>query len=576
MTRQVELLQKLAQLQEQYPKHFEEVIKEHPEWFQNILDEKKILELVARTKNDSPDGFFAYYEGIHKIEPPKHVKKWVEQMYNAHEQGKGFTLNGFRGSWKSVSISSDFTSWRIGKEPFKTNLVVSANDDNTDKITKTIAEVIEFHPFWKRAFPNVVKDEGRWSSNGYWVIDNSMPREEWVQMQAGVIDPTFLGGGYTSTRINGKHPTGVLAIDDVHGINNSSEIERKRVVKFITTELMKTVVRKDDKLLTWVHNVGVPWGEDTHQALSKSGGFLSDSFPVMVRANEGEGDYIDGVNEMTGVVYDDIVGWWHLSFPERVGVNSIKQDRGLGKFDFHQMMMMDLAAARTGSLRYYTYEEKDVDRSWLTTGGIDVPYEFKERMERESKLSSFAMAFLSKSPKGGAIVVDGVLEHPTIAKAFGYILDAQSNFPNWLMALCEDVGGGKVFRVAAKTMYPQLNIIGSDLGKIIRNPDGTGGKAKDKKTRIQTELAPWLENGVIRISDRRSPYLDTLRDALDNFGELDANKADDRLDCLDSLYHAAKGMPEVLVGRFNEELPEIFMKKKSPHPLAGRRERNFR
>lgn len=569
---EAELIQQLSELAKQYPERFEQAKKDHPEWWEVIANIPREVELLALCKQDNPQGYYAFYEGINGFPPPPQIKKWVAEIYGAHDDGLGFTLNGYRGSWKSVSLSAHFTAWRIGNEPGKTNLILSANDDNTDKVTKNIAQVIEFNPFWKKAFPDVVPDGGRWSVNGYWVIDSSVPRERWAEKQSGVIDPTFLGGGYTSTRINGKHPTGVLIIDDIHGINNStSETERKFIVKFGTTELMKTVVSENDKLDTWVLNIGVPWGNDLHQALSKSGGFRSSVLPVMKKVDEeDEGAvYIDGINKITGVEYEDIKGWWRLQWPEKFGVSRIKQDRGLGKFDFWQMMMMDLTLAKTGTLRFYDFPARDVDKTWPTAGGIDVPYEFKERHEHETKLSSFAMAFLSKNPRGGAVVVGGVLEHPTIGRAFRHILEAQTGYVNWIMALCEDVGGGRVFREAAKLMYPQMNIIGSDLGRIIRRQGEGGGKAKDKKTRIQLELAPWLESGTIRISEERSPYLDALRDGLENFGELDANKADDRLDALDALYHAAKGMPEVLVGSYDAELPPLF-KKRQESPLAGR------
>jgi len=296
----------------------------------------------------------------------------------------------------------------------------------------------------------------------------------------------------------------------------------------------------------------------------------------MRTCNEGDEGavYIDGLNEMTGVVYEDIKGWWKLSWPEKFGVKTIKAERGLGKFDFWQMMMMDLSAAKSGSLRYYVFPNREVDRMWPTMGGVDIPYDFKERMSHETKLSSFAMAHVSKRPTGGAVCVGGVLEQATLLKAFNRIMDAQSSFINYILTLCEDAGGGRIFREAAKLMYPEMRIIGSDLGKIPRRKGEGGGKPKNKKTRIQTELAPWLENATILISDLQTPYLDKLRDGMENFSELDDNRADERLDALDALYHAVKGMPEVLIGKnYGDELPQVFIRRESVHPLAGRNQR---
>jgi len=435
MPTKFELLEALAKAREANPERFAEVMQEHPEWFQLLLDEKKELDLLARVKTDTPEGYFAFYEGLHGITPPWQVALWVREIYKGHEQGLGYTINGYRGSWKSVSISVDFTAWRIANEPRKSNLVISANDDSADKITKAIAQLIEFHPFWKKAFPNIVPDTGRWSSNGYWVIDTSMSREEWVAKQAGVIDPTLVGGGYTSTQINGKHPTGVAMTDDLHGLNNShSETEKKAAVKFYTTEFSKTFIRKDNKLVTWPVNVGVPWDRvhDTHKVLSKSGGYASSSIPVMRRALEADDGavFIDGKNEMTGVVYDDIIGWWILSNPDNFGVDLIKQDRGLGKFDFWQMMMMDLDTASAGGLRYYSYPKDEIGKDWPAIGGCDPSYTFKERQEYEVKSSFFGVGVGLKRPRGGAVLADGILDQCTPNRAAGHIASLQSKCIN--------------------------------------------------------------------------------------------------------------------------------------------------
>ena len=170
----------------------------------------------------SPDGYFAFYELIHGFPPPKHVRTWIYDIFDAHREGKGYTLLGFRGSWKSVSLSVTFVAWRIGLEPRKTNVLMSAEEGKALNWTTSIAQYIETHPEWKRVFPNIVPITGKWGTNGYWVRDTEKSEAEWEQLQAGVVDPTFVGGGYQSRAINGKHPTGCLVVDDSHHLNNSS------------------------------------------------------------------------------------------------------------------------------------------------------------------------------------------------------------------------------------------------------------------------------------------------------------------------------------------------------------------
>jgi hypothetical protein len=571
-----QVFEKLAEVQEKHPREFNEVIAEHPEWFNAIRDWKREQELILNAQLDNPTGYAAHYEGIHGMNPPFHVAMWIIAIYKAHDEGLGFSLNGFRGSWKSSALSVDFVSFRISKEPFKTNLVVCAAEPTADKITKAIADIIEFNPFWKKAYPNVIPIEGKWSSDGYWVIDTKFSREEWSGKMAGQIDPTLLGGGYTSTKINGRHPSGVLLADDMHDLNNSlSDNERKFVVKFFTTILMKTVIRVKDKLDTWVVNIGIPYGiDDIHQTAKQSGGFLTSTLPVMVKAKEGDKDavYIDGINKQTGIVYEDIVGWWILTWGEKFGIDTIIKERGLGKQDFWQQMMMDLQGARSGGLRYYSYPHGDIDKNWLCSTGVDPSWTFRERKEIFSNSSFFSMCHTLVIPRGGAVIAGGKLEQCTDVESAGLLLSSLVEYPNTQNFYVEDVGVGLIYQKSISRLNPKLasKIIASDLGGI-RMKGEKRAKAKNKDERARREFAPFLESAIIFISDERTDYLDTLRDALDNISEMNYKLPDKKWDALDGAYHSLKGIPQVLYQKpLGEDLSQLFTKKKAPHPLAGR------
>ena len=71
-------------------------------------------------------------------------------------------------------------------------------------------------------------------------------------------------------------------------------------------------------------------------------------------------------------------------------------------------------------------------------------------------------------------------------------------------------------------------------------------------------MAPWLESGMIRISDAETPFLAELRKELDLYPFC---KYDD---ALDALYWACRGMPDVLVVEEDEEdeLPSIERRRK--------------
>jgi len=563
----VGLLAQLRAKVEAEPDVAAKVFAEHPEWALVVQGAGREAVLVDTARKFTPEGFLAYYKGKHDYDANWMQEQWVRQWFAAHEAGRGYAINAFRGSGKSTSMDVDFVEWFIGLFPYKTNLIVSANDSSADKITKSITDTIEFHPFYRKVFPSVRPIEGKWSSEGYWVMDVSMSREKWVELTGGAIDPTLIGGGYTSTRINGKHPTGVCAVDDIHDKNNStSDNERKSVVNFVTGTLMYTLIRKNDKLDTWMIYLGVPWGkgDDSFEVLKASGGFDFSIVPVMRPAQEGTGVYIDGMNEVTGTEYDDIKGWWTLNYPERWGVNAIKAARGAGKFEFWQMLMMDLRSASAGGLKYYTYNKEWIQRDWYAQAGADPSTMYSERGEVERKNSFFAIALLQRNPRGNVVVTEGVLEQCTVQQAGGHIMRLQTSYPNFGNTYVEGQGFGLAFLQTLRLTNPDLRLVKSTLPGM--NPDGSG-RIADKSARIRTELAPFLENAQIVISDDRSEYLDTLRDALDNFYELDPHKTDKRWDALDALYHAARAMPQAL----QTELPQE-MRHVEKHPLAGRRQ----
>ena len=153
---------------------------------------------------------------------------------------RGWKLWGFRGSWKSTSISVTFTAFKIGHHPEKSSVVVCANDDSSDKITSAVATMIESNPRYRQIFPHVVPDKARgWGAEGYWVRDDRYNEGQWVQMMSKRIDPSLVGGGYKSSRLIGKHPTLLLLLDDIHDEGNSASArQRTEVVKIVAETLL--------------------------------------------------------------------------------------------------------------------------------------------------------------------------------------------------------------------------------------------------------------------------------------------------------------------------------------------------
>ena len=552
-------LQYLRELIHTDPDKLRALLLDSPDLLNSLVQIDKKNTLIEKAREDSPEGYRAFYTLLHDFPPPEHVEREIATIFHAHSEGVGSVIFAWRGSWKSVSISVTFIAWRIGLEPHKTNMVVSANDDSAEKVTKAIAAIIEYHPAWKDVFPNVVPDTGRWSVEGFSVVDNSISREEWAKRQSGVIDPTLIGGGYKSSRLIGKHPSGVLDIDDIHDRDNaSSERERKAVVDILVKTILKTVIKENDKMITWLIAVGTPWAlDDAYYTMKNTGQYEFISIPAMTRAAEGEGTYVDGVNR-DGAIFEDIIGWWNFTFPQHFGVRSVIKERADGKQSFWQMIMLDLAASSTGRLIYYEYPEKDIRYDWFTIGGVD-PTTFEEAQEG-NRNSHFALAYVSKLPTGGAVIVDGVLEQCSQTQAENYILAAQGKFTNWQFSAVENVGVGKVF---LQTL--QRN------SRIIAIPSGlkgvTDGKIASKRDRV-IQTHKWFENGMIRISNADTKFLNALRRLFEKFYDLDP-KHDYSFDAWDAVYHALRNMPEVL-SVADEGIPEKREKKVRPLDQIGK------
>lgn len=505
-----------------------ELAKLLPTEFVEDLDKDR---LAQAAQADTPEGFYAHYELITGTKPPPHVVRQTRKVYTAHENGRGFVLRATRGFWKTTTWGVVFLTFRIAHDPIRTNVVISANDDSAEKITKAITAIIEFHPDWKRAYPTIMPDKERgWSVEGYYIKDTGVSSEEWAKLRSTVIDPTLVGGGIESTRINGKHPSGVLYCDDVHDLNNSrSEKERRGVVERMTGVVLKTAIRENDKLVTWVFGVGVPWADDdAYQKMVDSGQYDYEVLPAMRKAEEGDEGaiFIDGRNPVNGAFYSDIMGWWKLEWGEKFGISSIIAERSLGKAEFWQMIMMDITTGRTGGFKYYSFPHERIDPTWLHSGGCD--FATLKDSKKDAGRDLFSIAYGAKTPYNTMVIVDGVIEQCTQAQAEDYLKNSHLKFKHWRTGIFEGDGAGEQFYL----YFIQRNR-GARWG--IKK---TGGKAK--RYRQESEMSPWLENGTVLISDADTPYLNALRKALDEF-------PDGNNDVRDGLYWLCHAFPEVLV-----------------------------
>jgi len=351
-------------------------------------------------------------------------------------------------------------------------------------------------------------------------------------------------------------------IDDIHDRDNaSSEKERKAVVDILVKTILKTVIKKNDKMDTWLIAVGTPWAQDdAYYTMKNTGQYNFISIPAMVTAKESDEGavYCDGKNR-DGVIFEDIVGWWKLNFPEYFGINSVIKERADGKASFWQMIMLDLVTSSTGRLKYYEFPQDRINQDWVMIGGADPTNVFSENVE--NKGSFFALAYVAKNPLGGAIIVDGVLERCSQLQAENYILSAQSRFTGWQFTAVENIAGGAGF-IQTLQRNAMIRVVASGLKGI------SDAKIRSKKDRWINDAARWFEDGTVKISSADTPFLNALRRLFDKFYDLDP-KHDYSFDAGDAVYHALKNMPDVLIRGSTESFPIHQTLKRKNNPLAG-------
>jgi hypothetical protein len=355
-------------------------------------------------------------------------------------------------------------------------------------------------------------------------------------MNAQRKDPTLVGVGYKSSEIIGKHPDGVMVIDDIHDEGNTSSArELAKVLKILTGTIFPTMLPE-----TWKVFIGTPWVDnDTLRYVAAIGEYLHIKTPVYLV------DELNGKDEFEGRKI-------RLAWKERFDSNALRVAKKFsGMLQFARMYQLDLTAAANRVFKYQLYPSSEIRWNWVMVGGCDYAGSMDEYKNKAGVPDYFALCYLMKLPGGGAVVADGVIARCTQADAEGYIKRAQEIYPIRNIVVEGDGKGEDFIQVLRRN--PGMKLL----------PMKTGGKGKG--IRLERQMGPWLENGTIRISDADTTFLIELRRELDNYPLCDND------DALDSLYWAMKGMPEVttMPRDVDGEYPMNTYKKKTANPYLS-------
>jgi phage terminase large subunit-like protein len=438
-------------------------------------DEKQEIFRFARAELarslDDEEGFAHFFWCIFDKELPKHAKEWVKSIYEAKSVRKGRVIEAFRGSAKTTIVTIGFTLFRIGHDPTKSNILIQVGDDTANTNTKAIADIIENNPGWKGVFPHIVPDyDLGWSANGYQIKDNSFDYSEWRRLNADRKDPTLLGFGYRSGSLIGKRPTGVLIIDDINDINNtSSQKENQATIGVLTSTIFPARTPT-----SWTIFIGTPWTPNDVLSYVKATG--------------------EFVSTKTAILADGGGSVW----PERFTEQDIESQRRVsGSVEFARMYMLDLTAAAGAHLKrewLHKYPYDRIQSSWPCFMGVDYASASAGQINRDF----FTIAIGRLIPGGGIVLIDGFRDRVSQGEAEQKLKALASMYNPSLIGI-ENIGKGEEF-FGLMLRTSTLPIMPCHTGK------------RSKADRFEKQMAPLFEFSRVWVSDAQTPFLQAFEE----------------------------------------------------------------
>ena len=257
-----------------------------------------------------------------------------------------------------------------------------------------------------------------------------MPYEKWRRLNAARKDPTFIGLGRTSRAIIGKHPDGVLIIDDIDDENTTrSDRELSR-----THAILKGTIFPTQTSETWTIFVGTPWvHNDTIGYAKSTGEFLKFKTPVY-----------DGEDKPV----------WSEKFDEK---EIEKQRRLAGELEFARMFLLDLTAAEGVNLKrewLHDYPYIEIGDSWPVVMGVDYASTADKLKEKDRDHFNPAVRRGWSSPV--VVPVDGVRGRVSQGEAEALVRSWAANYPTTALIVIEKLGKGEEFyyQLLSKTRMP--------------------------------------------------------------------------------------------------------------------------
>lgn len=491
------------------------------------------LSEIAR-QDSGPAGFEAFYTLVFGRPLPPHAKhEWLPAIHKAHTNQKGILIEAFRGAAKTTTLTLAYTAFHIAHNPHHSHLLIQSEDTSAKDNTAQIADLIEYHPAWKSAFPHIVPDKNvGWRTNGYEIKRTDMPYDEWraLCVKTKGKDPTFLGLGYRSSAVIGKHPTGLLLIDDIHNERNTRSARELDLVRTTLTGTILPTMNPETRLIV----IGTPWvPNDILAYLKSTGRFMSIKTPVF------------SVGEGLRPSPTPLPTW-----PQRFNTESIQKiKQTVGDLEFARMYLLDLESAAGTHLQrdwLQKYPQSAIDASWPVYIGVDYASTADKTDTKNRDYFTIAVG-RARPNQEGIILVDGYRGHVSQGEALHKLAQIAERYPTLQIIGVESVGKGEEFR----------HLLHRETGLPIQPVHPRG---KSKGYRFEIGMAPFFQRGNVLLSDQDHPFIHAF---IDEWVHWPQAPHDDTLDAVYWMLYV--GLPN-LVKRMETKKP----KTENPFRNLGR------
>ena len=551
----------LIELWKKDPEQVKKIFRENPTLARQVYEFERT---VSAGDTPSVDAFRRIYkEFFDGRDLPKVAEEAVEQFVWALANKKGVILEAWRGFGKSTF----FTAWGpavMGWNPVGSTTLVRVNDQKAKEMGKVIAFMIMTNPGWKKIFPHVLPDErAGWSvENGFNVLDTRItgPVEGkdfdknyslWRMkcLADHLSEQSLLCAGIESGSVIGLHPSNGMWFDDLHDEKNTrSQAEMKKIVDLFEGNIAATWIGAGGSPTLGVFCT--PWSkQDVYQVMLRTGRFKHVKLPVF--KEDPDGEVIPEENEDGQKALPEWVGRKvRLTWPEVFTMSRVVDMMHTYKTRFGQMALLDIELSKPKNMRYQEFPHQDIQWGfWPLIDGVD-PVGVIQGVSSGDGISHFALVHLLKTPYNSLVIGDGVLEKCDAFAGEDHIMESVRTYSKTHRGTSiESNGVGAIFigNITRNRGYkPHAHTV-SELGV---------GSKKERQYRF---LQPLFASGGLLVSNQDTPFLNAVREYLDNFPNFDRDSY--LWDVGDAIAIGALDVPEVWTGRVTKDTREDIFKK---------------